>query len=164
MPRINYDNYSETVQSGSIIDKLQNAKVTLDKIYEDYAFATPSPSVNFAGINSDAVDALALSIRKYIDSAQSFLGQFSSEMAVERGLKGPAAKAAQIFFDSVRTFLIHYISILSIQEKEVLAVKAQFEKSSADISTQISQDANELRKAAESIKVDDGAKSVSTHS
>ncbi|MBR5662918.1 MAG: hypothetical protein IKX00_04675 [Bacilli bacterium] len=162
---ISFENYSEDKWGVTIGANLRGAKMTLENLATSYfdEFAK-APETSFTGISEPGVDSLISSINTYITKAQDTINGFNADIILEKGLKGPALEAAQIFLKAVKDIMTAYVSVLIDEKKELAAIKEKYRAASSDISGLVQDDAKSLRDAAKQIRIDDNSGPVSIDS
>lgn len=111
-------------------------------------------SGGFAGISESGLQNVEKAIDIYISNVQAIINEFKPEGDIEIALKGAPHDAAVSFIASVKELLDAYVSTMRNEKNEMWEAFNNYQKAGQNISQQVTQDADQIRSNADSIKVD----------
>ena len=111
-------------------------------------------SGGFAGINTANADSLKTAINTYIQGIQETINGFNENANLENAYKGSVQVATQEFLRAVKALLQAHVSLMRQNLSEFELVIQNYTQASQEAGSQVSQQAEEIRANAESIRID----------
>ena len=111
-------------------------------------------SGGFAGISTANATALENAINTYIQGIQDTIQGFNENANLENAYKGAAQEGAQVLLRESKSLLQAYVSLMKRSVNDFHDAVERYVQAAGDLGTKISQQADEIRANAESIKMD----------
>ncbi len=128
-------------------DNIQTASAAVQSQVGDPAgnffTGTASYGADFAGINSNNLDAFNNAVDAYRDAAIQILDGFDTQKSnIEKAFKGSTADALQTFFTSIKDLCNAYVTAINTEKAYLLEVNRNWINTTAQISQDINADAS----------------------
>lgn len=145
--RAGYDNFvTNNVNQG--ISSMENAVGTF------VAGLTSIWDGGFVGINTNNVGEIRDAIKNYCNEIEAHIASFNENASLEVAVKGKMNDASQDFIRSVKELLEAYVSTMKASLTDLEVAVQAMETSDSDLSNQISSNAQDIRSAAQAIRID----------
>ena len=111
-------------------------------------------SGGFVGMSEQGVADIETALENYIAEIQGIIDGFDPEGDISVALAGAPKTAAYDFIQAVKLLLQAYVSTMRAEKAEMREAYDNFIKAGQNVSTQVTQDAEQIRQDAQTIKMD----------
>lgn len=133
-----------TTAKSSIQNIVGTAKSSLSNVW----------SGGFTGMSKTGLEELKTQITNYCNDIQSIINEFDVDGNIEVALKGDLQLAAQDFIKATKEILNAYVSTIKEELDVVDEAYDNYSKSAAQIKTDVTADADQIRSDAKKIQID----------
>lgn len=134
---------------------LRTAKTTMQNIVGNVKTSLSNVwSGGFAGMDKNGIYELRTQIGNYCNDIQSIINEFDVDGNIEVALKGDLQLAAQDFIKATKEILNAYVSTIKEELDVVDEAYDNYSKSAAQIKTDVTADADQIRSDAKKIQID----------
>lgn len=149
------DVFSEIAASNEAINNQVGGGGTLTTSYKTWNDGTFNPFKqgtvteqlfeNFAGFDSNNIEAFGMAMGTYIKNVQDILAKLNQKQEVVKGaFQGKVADSLNSFFNSMRELLMSYAAAMEIETKRVIEANNNWLNSAQSVSGNIDTDAGEV--------------------
>ncbi len=116
-----------------------------------------SYGLDFAGMDEANISKFHDALATYQVRVNAILSGLNAQKGpIEEAFKGEGlTNSIQTFFTNAKTLLTAYVKTIEVEEKLVIEANENWKKASGSLSTDITEDANTLRAAAEGLVVEE---------
>lgn len=144
----------------AVLNEVQASRATGQMILDNMIGTMKTAITNmfdggFAGLDEKNYSILEAAIEKYVDDVQAIISEFNADSAgAEVAYKGDVKVAVDEFIVSVKKILEAYVSTMRMEIAESKGAFERWNQETKTIAADVSQNASDISKAAETISLD----------
>lgn len=113
---------------------------------------------NFAGINENQIPQFNSAITRYVGTINMILNQMNAQQdAIDDAVKGKPAEAIKDFIDATKQIAKAYVKTINSEIRLLAEANENWNKTTGQIASNLSTDAEKLREIARGIQLDNGS-------